>query len=84
MFISVSLIMVVPITYVVRMTLSVADILVGLIIGTPLNYTYLYSYACIGSGESTTGYCIPHNRQLSSQLKQHELSRKRAISNHTS
>ena len=53
MFISVSLIMVVPITDVVRMTLSVADISVayisvGLIIGTPLNYTYLYPYACIG------------------------------------
>ena len=48
MFISVSLIMVVPIAYVVRMTLSVADIWVGLIIGTPLNYTYLYLYACIG------------------------------------
>ena len=47
-YILVSLVMVVPITDVVKMNLSVADISVRLIIGTPLNYTYLYLYACIG------------------------------------
>ena len=48
MFISASWVTVVPITDVIEMTLSVADILVEPIIGTPLNYTYLYPYACMG------------------------------------